>query len=429
MAPSFKKEWFVPLLSLALFLFYCWGILLVPFHPDESTQIYMSGDFSQYLKNPFTLAVSPGVELTQDVIYRALDAPITRYLIGIARGITNTPKLPVDWNWKLDWQNNQSAGAFPDPSLLLVSRFIPVLLLPLSINLLYFALRKILSQGSAVIAVLYLGLNPLLLLHGRRAMAESALLFGITLFLWAVTRKKVNPILVGLSLAVAFNAKQTAAVLIPAGIIAVCLIEQESRNLKNLLTRTCLFLVVFLAICILLNPFYWKSPILAISISVQAREQLSHLQLIDHLGGVKPSPLALFYELLNNLFMSPPIPLELGYYSALQDSPIQEYFSIPPHSWGRGLFAGSMFITISLGGIIVLVKRFRSYIDDKKRILTNLIFITLLLIGGIIFTLPIPWQRYIIPLLPLSAFWFAYGCLPFIDFANHIFMTLKGDLS
>ena len=95
-------------------------------------------------------------------------------------------------------------------------------------------------------------------------MAESALLFGIILFLWSVTRDRIKPILVGIAIAVAFNAKQTGIFLIPAGIIAVCTLPDEEHRPEKYVSSECCLLAVFLIITLLLNPYYWKSPFSAI---------------------------------------------------------------------------------------------------------------------------------------------------------------------
>jgi len=338
--------------------------------------------------------------------------PLTRYLIGFARFATSSPGLHSDWDWSLTWEQNLKIGAYPSQTLLKIARLIPTLLIPISIYLFYFAIRKILPKTPALIAVLFLGLNPLILLHGRRAMAESALLFGITLFLWSVTRDRIKPILVGIAIAIAFNAKQTGIFLIPAGIIAVCTLPDEEQNLKNMLARSAVVLAVFLIITLLLNPFYWKSPFSAIIFGYQTRAQLLDLQLIDHLGGSSPNILRQALNLISNVFMLPPAVSEIDNYLGPLTRQIQVYRDILPHSWGRNLIGGSLQLTIFLSGFYVLYKRYSSHSKAIKNNLILLLITTFSLTSGILIFLPLPWQRYFIPLIPLVAFWFGYGFLP-----------------
>jgi len=388
MINKLKKDWVIHVLCLFLTLFYLWGMNLVPFHPDESTQIFMSQDPFDFIKDPSSLSYSPDAELTNKMIYRAIDMPLTRYLIGFARFVTSSPGLHSDWDWSLTWEQNLKIGAYPSQALLKIARLIPALLIPISIYLFYFAIRKVLPKTPAMIAVLFLGLNPLILLHGRRAMAESALLLGITLFLWSVTRDRIKPILVGIAIAISFNAKQTGIFLIPAGIIAVCTLPDEEQNLKNMLGRSAVVLAVFLIITLLLNPFYWKSPFPAIIFGYQTRTQFS------------------------NVFMLPPAVSEIDNYLDPLTRQIQVYRDILLHSWGRNLIGGSLQLTIFLSGFYVLYKRYSSHSKAIKNNLILLLITTFSLTSGILIFLPLPWQRYFIPLIPLVAFWFGYGFLP-----------------
>jgi len=412
MINELKKEWIIHVIFLFLTLFYLWGMDFVPFHPDESTQIFMSEDSFDFIKDPFSLSYSPDSDLSSKIIYRAIDMPLTRYLIGFARFITNSPGLQSDWDWALTWKQNLKTGAFPSQSLLKTARIIPTLLIPLSIYLFYFSIRKILPKPPALIAVIFLGLNPLILLHGRRAMAESALLFGITLFLWSVTRDRIKSVLIGVAIAIAFNAKQTGIFLIPAGIIAVCVLPDEDQNLKNMLGRIAVIMAVFMTITLLLNPYYWKAPFSAIIFGFQTRAHLLDLQLIDHLGGYSPNIFRQVLNLISNVFILPPAVSEIDNYLGPLTRQIQVYREILPHSWGRNLIGGSIQLTIFLSGFYVFSRRYSSH---SKAIKSNLILIlitTLSLVIGILFFLPLPWQRYFIPLIPLVAFWFGYGLLP-----------------
>jgi hypothetical protein len=73
------------LVLLGMSIFYFWGVFKVPFHPDESTHIFMSADFERMLTNPTGMIWKMG-DLVPDIVrYRMIDAPITRYLLGFGR--------------------------------------------------------------------------------------------------------------------------------------------------------------------------------------------------------------------------------------------------------------------------------------------------------------------------------------------------------
>ncbi|HDD62191.1 MAG TPA: hypothetical protein ENF22_06660 [Chloroflexi bacterium] len=421
MIDHLKKEWIIHILCLLITLFYLWGMDLVPFHPDESTQIFMSQDLFDYMNEPLSLSYSPENELTPKMTYRAIDMPLTRYLVGFSRFASRTPGLSSDWDWALTWEQNLKVGAIPAPSLLTTARLLPTLLLSISIYLFYFSIRKILPKTPAYIATLFLGLNPLVLLHGRRAMSEPALLFGVILFLWSVTRDQIKPFLVGITLAIAFNAKQTGIFLIPVGIIAVCTLPNEDHRLKKMLARGAAVLVVFLIITLLLNPYYWKSPLSALLVSFQERSQLLDLQLTDHLMGTNPTFLTSFLSFIVNLFILPPAVSEIGKYLGPMAHEIQVYQNIVPHVWGRSLISGSLQLTIFLSGFYVMYKRYAKQRKSVKQSIILMLYATFFLIIGILIALPIPWQRYIVPVLPLVAFWFGYGLLPLSEAFQSMF--------
>jgi len=117
-----KENWFFILLIIALTTFYYFGLSLVPFHPDESTHIFMSQDTELLFTQPLSLSWEQDQPYSNEIMLRSLGAPLTKYLIGLSRLITNVPQLAADWNWSLSWDDNIAAGAFPSHRLLLTSR-------------------------------------------------------------------------------------------------------------------------------------------------------------------------------------------------------------------------------------------------------------------------------------------------------------------
>ena len=98
------------------------GIQAIPFHPDESTYLYMSTDFFEYLSNPFSLT---SAELSIDhpkIRYRLIDPPLTRYFAGFGLMIYGRQPLAADWNWSTTVEGNETVGALPDNNTLLAGR-------------------------------------------------------------------------------------------------------------------------------------------------------------------------------------------------------------------------------------------------------------------------------------------------------------------
>lgn len=409
-----RKRWVDwAILGVIVFLgvIYAWTLMDIPFHPDESTHIYMSKDVSTLFNDPLGLAWEGSSSLDDEERIRAIDAPLARYLIGVIREIFSIPPLDSDWDWSLGWEENRSAGALPSDRQLLLARAAITSLLPISLWVYYLALKKILPPIPSLAAVILLGLNPLFLLHGRRAMSEGILIFCIALFLWTVTRDKRNPWLIGLALGLAINAKHSALGVFPAAILAVSLLPDQSFDLKkaaiDILKTTLVVVFTFL----LLNPFYWKQPFGALDTAGRARFNLAQEQQEDHLllpGKLKTT----IPSLILHTYFTGPQTEEVGNYLVDTQDARESYLSNPFYTWSRGILGGSLLFTLTLAGIGFVFWAF----PEKEPAARNLYLIlaagTLGICGFTAFLLP--WQRYILPLLPFTFSWVGAGLTPFI---------------
>ena len=158
-----------------------WDVASVPFHPDESTYLYMSSDFDLLLTDPLSLAWTPDQVGNWRTHLRIVDAPLVRYLLGLGRNLAGLPALPVDWSWMKSWEENQAAGALPSPQLLASGRLALALLLPFSLGMIYKIGSRLHGPLTGLLAALLLGSNALLLLHDRRAMANRCSLSACSL--------------------------------------------------------------------------------------------------------------------------------------------------------------------------------------------------------------------------------------------------------
>jgi len=415
-----------PLLAL-LAAFALWGVDRIPFHPDESTYLYMSSDFNHLLSDPLSLAWTPVQTMDDRAHLRLVDAPLTRYLLGLGRSLAGLPALPADWDWSKTWQQNQAAGALPDPRLLLVGRFTMTMLFPFSLLLIYRIGWRLHGVYTGLLAALLLGLNALVLLHDRRAMAEAPLTFGVLLALWTFLAGKKHPWLVGLGLAIAFNAKYTGLFLLPVGLLAVLLPAFELPDTDHLPVQPLSWqrlvidwgqlLVVFGLVTCLLNPFMWRQPLQAVQAAILERQELQSKQQAD-LKRLTPdvvldSPSQRLAALLANLYFTPPAFAEAGNYSWQTGPAEQAYLAIPGHNLLRGLWGGSLLFALSLIGVALACLRLPRASPARQQVLGLLLLSTLALALGIFWLAPLPWQRYVIPLAPLSCLWSAYAVSSF----------------
>lgn len=387
-------------------IFIVWSSSLVPFHPDESTQIYMSSDFEQLFTSPSVLFWNPTPADAQRQHYRELDAPITRWMIGFSRFVFKIPPQSTDWDWSTSWSENASAGALPDSTALFIARLFPALMLPISILLIYSTGKQLIGPLAGTSAAVFIALNPIILLHARRAMAEGGLLFFSCLFLWLATRKNTHPGWLALAGALAFNCKQSGIVLVLAGAIIILYQTIQSRtDWKRILLTLFGYAALILLITYLLNPYLWKLPLQAVTEALQNRLAFSEGQ--ASLFSVKGSSLAIdslpkgFLVLLYQLLFAPLAFYDSGNYISQLSSSIQAYESTPLQtSFTYPLFSGLALSLILIGIILSILD-----IQQKKvqpvwiRVGVILLCIVIFLTTG----LSIGFQRYYILIYPILA--------------------------
>ena len=433
----------LPLLLIALLsAFALWGAARVPFHPDESTQLFTSADFDLLLTHPRALGWQPGRDEDLRQRYRLLDAPLTRYLLGLGRTLAGQPPLPADWDWGKTWTENAAAGALPSPELLRAGRMAVTALLPLTLWLFYLTGYALGGRRVGLAGVLLLGLHPLVLLHARRAMAEGALLFGVTFTLWALLAapSRRRPGWLGLALGLAVNAKQSALALVPlAGGTVDCgrWTVDEGRGtvdggrwtrddglrstvyrLPSVVSRLLSPLLILLTLTALLNPVFWPHPVLAIRSAIHLRADLAARQAADT-ARLAPetlldTPAKRLIALVGNLYLTPPRFAEVGNYTAETAAAEAAYLANPLHDWGRGLYGGALFLALTLLGMgrgVREIWKGRTAFGEAQaaRKVACLLGATALQGGALLLMIPLPWQRYVIPLLPMVVLWQAYA--------------------
>ena len=427
---------FLLVLISTLTVYYVWGIPTLPFHPDESTYLFMSSDFEALLHDPMSMEWNPENQNDLRQVYRERDAPFARYWIGLGRSIAGLKALPVDWDWGKTWQQNQLLGALPDENLLISARLAITLLLPVSLLFIYLIGVAISGRTTGLLAALLLGTNALVLLHDRRAMSEGALTFGVVFAMWCFLQADKRPWLAGIGIALAISSKHSALALLPVGLVAVCwrstraLQETENpvlgsslRFSKNQITSitfaTIQYLGVFLLITWLLNPFLWRSPVQALIASWENRQNLLQQQLNDTIRLAPEqallSPTKRAAVLLANLYLAPPLFAEVGNYLPFTATAEVTYLNVPGHNLLRNLAGAGALIVLTIFGVLVAVIQMKSQTPTKRRALILTLLGSLSQIASVIIFIPLPWQRYVIPLVPFTCLWSAYAIGHWLD--------------
>jgi 4-amino-4-deoxy-L-arabinose transferase-like glycosyltransferase len=389
----------------------------VPFHPDETTHIFMSGDFQLLLRDPLSMSWSPGNKDSNQVFLRSLGAPLTKYILGITLTASGLDAPDEDWDWSLSWNENVRAGAFPESKVLNVSRLTTTIMTLLALIFLYYCVKNIWDKPTAVTSILLMGLNPLTLLHGRRAMNEAAAILGISFFLWLLTQRWNTPLFTGISSAISFNAKQILLLLLPVGIIAVSWTKQAKNKPVIMVRKAITLLGVFLIITFFLNPYFWSRPFESTQHSLTTIKNLQTNQLDDFYQGRNQETLQnLPYRVIaltGNLYFSPLSFSDVGNYDLMITDQVQRYNQITYHTLLRNQILSSILITISLAGFVLSIIQLPARKISAKKSSILLILTSILLFSGVLILQPVPWQRYVVTLVPITSIWAAVGLQPF----------------
>ncbi len=388
---------------------YLWGVSAVPFHPDEATYLFMSGDAETFWRQPADLFWQPENEDNVRQRYRELDAPLTRNLLALGRWIGGLPAPQSDWDWSKTWQENQQNGALPGSKLLIAGRLAMAALFPFSLLFLFLAARALSNESAAWISVALFASNSLVLLHTRRAMAESVLLFTAILTIWAILKDHKHPWLIAVPAALAFCAKYSLAALAPAGLLALLFQAPQPvpSSPARLAGQLILYGATFTLVTIFLHPFAWRQPLAAVQAAVKARQELSSAQVSDRPEQALTTPGVKLVAMIGSLYMTPPAFAEVGNYQVETGAAEAAYLGNPLHSLFRSIPAGATYLAISLFGFSA--GTWTAFRDVKNRRLILLLAATILQAGALLALVPLPWQRYYMPLVPFAILWAAYG--------------------
>lgn len=272
---------FVPLL-LSIYLWI--GTSHVPLHGDEPTQMYMGRD-AYYLLAQGDLArvrYDPHSQEPDQQELRLLNGTLPKYLIGLGMmqlGYTlDNWQKPYDWG--ADFAYNRVNEHIPPEGTLAALRYLHTALTIAALWGVY-ALGWALGGASvATVAALAFGLNPAVLLDGRRLMMEAALLaFSVwsVAAAWGVLRGLMRPswprwglpfaLSFGLLSGLALASKHTAIVTVAALWLAlmVGLVYRLARVTRAHALRWVLSglaaLVVMVGVFYALNPAWWGDPL------------------------------------------------------------------------------------------------------------------------------------------------------------------------
>jgi hypothetical protein len=390
---------------------YLMGTAGVPFHPDESSYLYTSGDVELFLRQPSAVFWQSEKEDDPLQKYRELNAPLINVCIAFGRWLSGESPLAMDWDWGASWAENARSGALPSTGQILAARLAVAGLMPVTLLFFFLTLRRLFNDFTAWVGILLLASNALVLLHTRRAMTEGPLLLTSILFLWFLTRKSKHPEFIALPAALAFSAKQSLAPLLPLGFAAAVWpgTGQLFVEWKAVVKKGALYIAWALIVLALLHPFLWSNPVQAVQGAFKARQELAARQLNDRPEQALNTSGRKIIAMVASLYLTPPIFAETANYAKETYAAEQAYLANPLHRLLRSIPAGAILFMLNLFGCVIgFLKAVREK-GTQRRNLILLLSATGLQVIALFSFLPLPWQRYYLPLVPYNCIWIAFG--------------------
>jgi 4-amino-4-deoxy-L-arabinose transferase-like glycosyltransferase len=418
---------------IALMLFVLAGVKITPFHGDEPMQIYMSRDYETALMdgNPSALMTQPPYFIDDDPQLRILNGSVNRYLIGLSRQIAGIPReqLPPrpGWDWGLDYNRNVETGHLPSDALMLAGRLSSALLLAFSVPLMFALANLVGGRKTAYLAALIYTLNPIILLNGRRAVQEGALLFfGVLVVLTAAViakrRLKNQPvwflwIALAAAGALALASKHSSLPFVIGALAWVFLAELthfKPRSIATTCAALVLCAVVMIGGFIALSPALWNDPPARLADLLVVRQELLDIQVSLSPDGATTIGQRVS-AIITQPFAAPPQFFEVDTWASFEPitAQINAYLSSPLSGYATGGVLG-LFLTLAMmaGGVILFIPRLRPNRDWGT---TLGIAAWIGALAASLLVNPLDWQRYYLGLIPAAGLLAAVGLTTLIN--------------
>ncbi|MDX1991294.1 MAG: glycosyltransferase family 39 protein [bacterium] len=395
------------------------GVRLVPFHGDESTQIYMSRDYDyQFRQNDWSLVrYSPTPISPTEQQLRLLNGTLYKYLVGFGRHIAGIETTNEQWDWGADWNYNQSFGHAPSEDLLRIGRTTSALFLAAGVGVMFLLGRQLGGRPVAYFASLYYALHPVLLLNGRRAMQEGMMTFFallvVLLTIWFLKRRSWrSAVLLGVAAGLALASKHTNIFTVAAvfGAIGLHLLyrffqRQPHTAILKMALQVALIGLLTSGVFYALNPAWWGEPLERAQFVLNERRTLLNFQ--EGLFGGYSDFAEQIGGFARQTFLAQPQYFEVDNWAGFIGDQIAQYEASP---WRGITLAGS-----TLGGVLLalltLIGLWRLWQDraiaGETRWIVGLWAVVVLAATALL--TPLEWQRYYLPAYPMIGLLAASG--------------------
>lgn len=402
------------------------GVPLASYHGDETAYLYSSHDYATLFiqRNPQALLVEWPIDNELEYL-RIADGSTARYTIGLAwhlAGYREDDLPPESFNWNFDYYGNYAQRLIPEQPLMVVARLPSALFLAASAAAMFGIGFRFGGLPMAFFVSGLFVLNPIVLLNGRRAMQEGALLcFGLLTVLIGIVisqgreRGRAGRLLLWLGLcaagALTLVSKNNGFIYVMAAFLWIGLPELLRPRLLRLV-RTGLVLgicgVGVIALYIALSPGLWSSPLERLRDASAARLSAMNGQMRDD----PEAPTTVerrVSDLLTQPFLKPLAHYEANYtntYDAQREL-IAAYEASVLSGIHFGSAGGAVLTGLALFGVVAnFSMRLRPY---RSAALSVGLTAWLMINVGALLWVPLPWQRYHLSMIPLFSLFAAIG--------------------
>ncbi len=423
----------------ALIVYAALGLKIAPFHGDEAMHIYTSKDYTTAFidHKPQELPVNPPYDIDGDTRLRLLNGSVMRYTVGFIMQVDGLTKQDLPprpgWDWGLHYADDVATGHMPSDAVLMVGRTAALIYFALSIIAMFGIGWQFGGRWVAYIANALYTLNPIILVNGRRALVESALLaFGL-LTIWiaveiAKRREKGEKGLWGwwialtLSSTLTLVSKYSGTIFIAGAFGGVFMAEvvrafRAQRQFGSLISSTAKLTVsglLALGLTVALSPALWNDPVSRVKdLTQMLQEQVTIV--VSILAPNAPTTIPQRVEgMVTQPFMTPVAYFEQA--SWAEAKPVMDSIAAYEASPLSGIPANPIIgiiltLLAAIGLVAALWPRIRPYESGSVSIVL-IIWLLITLLNLLIN--PLPWQRYYLPLIPIDTLLAAIGVMSII---------------
>lgn len=419
---------------IALMAYVFAGMATVPFHADESTQIYLSRDYWDVMREESLepLVISEPYGTYEQA--RLTNGILNPLAIGFAWETSNLRRsqLPnTPWDWEVGYAKNVSLRTVPNDTQLHASRLPSTIALMFSVPLMYALGRLGGGRLGGFIASGLFALDPVLLIEGRRALGHGGVLFlGLLTLIVAINiasaraNKQLNSsaffVIVFSVLALATD---TRAVVFVVPAIALTLVGSILRPQRKFLfgdvLSTVFNIMIIVVGFVVLSPVLWDDqPLQRVDDVINQRQALIDWEVertLDH---------PLTDEERNDLFFNQPFITPPQYFDdpVLENDPdIAEQITAYEESSFSGIQWGEMGVlpmTLSLFGFFILLFKALKAARLSDRVFAIGMLLFLAAVYASLMVNPLPTQEYYLAQIALACILAGSGVGSFVDFNN-----------